>query len=213
MTDLRHNATATADIPSFVNRPLLPLAGLALMLAAPGLAIHFGLLPFEYRMHALMLVSGLCVGLCAWAGVSFAELGFGKPHQWRHWLGCAAVTGAIAAVMLLQTQFFSFDAKPPTWLSFAPFYVLVSSPCQEVVCRSIPKLITDRLSRGGWAYVLYSSAMFSLIHLCYGDPALLLNTFLLGLVWGAAYLWMRNIWPLIVSHAAIGTLAFALGLA
>ncbi len=213
MTDLRQAAPASADIPSIVTRPLLPLAGLALLLAAPGLAIQFGVLPFAYRMHALILVSGLCVGLCVWAGVSFAELGFGKPHQWRHWLGCAVVTAAIAAVMLLQTQLFEFDAKPPAWLSFAPFYVLVSSPCQEVVCRSIPKLITDRLSRGGWAYVLYSAAMFSLIHLCYGDPALLLNTFLLGLVWGAAYLWMRNIWPLIVSHAAIGTLAFALGLA
>jgi hypothetical protein len=42
---------------------------------------------------------------------------------------------------------------------------------------------------------------------------LLLNTFLLGLVWGTAYLKMRSIWPLIVSHAAIGTLAFSLGLA
>lgn len=213
MTDLRQTAPAASDIPSFVTRPLLPLAGLALLLAAPGLAIQFGLLPFAYRMHALILVSGLCVGLCVRAGVSFAELGFGRPHQWRHWLGCAAVTAVIASVMLVQTQMFEFDAKPPAWLSFAPFYVLVSSPCQEVVCRSIPKLITDRLARGGWAYVLYSAAMFSLIHLCYGDPTLLLNTFLLGLVWGAAYLWMRNIWPLIVSHAAIGTLAFALGLA
>jgi|GEM_PF-1670427 len=214
MTVLQHQRPPPTDIPACADTwRLAPLAGLALLLAAPGIAIHLGLLPFAYRVHALLLVSGLCIGLCVWAGVSFAELGFGKPHQWSHWLGCAAVTLAIAAVMLLQTQMFTFEAKPPAWLSFAPFYVLVSSPCQEVVCRSIPKLITDRLQRGGWAYVLYSSAMFSLIHLCYGDPALLLNTFLLGLVWGAAYLWMANIWPLIVSHAAVGTLAFALGLA
>ena len=66
---------------------------------------------------------------------------------------------------------------------------------------------------GGWAYVLCSAAMFSLIHLCYGDPALLLNTFLLGVVWGVAYWWTLNLWPLIVSHAAIGILAFSLGMA
>ena len=91
--------------------------------------------------------------------------------------------------------------------------MLVSSPCQELVCRAIPKLMTDRLQISGLAYVLYSSTMFSLIHVAYGDPMLLINTFLLGLVWGTAYLKMRNIWPLILSHAAIGTLAFSLGLA
>ena len=101
----------------------------------------------------------------------------------------------------------------PAWLSFAPFYVLVSSPCQEIVCRSIPKLMTDRLRTGGWAYVLYSAAVFSMIHIAYGDAALLVNTFLLGVVWGIAYLRMQNLWPLILSHAAVGTLAFSLGLA
>jgi uncharacterized protein len=196
-----------------VSRQWAPLAGLTLLLAGPGIAIQLGVLPFAYRMDALLLVSAICVALCLWAGFGLAELGFGRPHQLRHWLGCAVVTIVIATVMLLQTHLFAFEPKPPAWLGFAPFYVLVSSPCQEVVCRSIPKLITDRLQRGGWAYVLYSAAMFALIHLCYGDPALLLNTFLLGLVWGAAYLWMLNIWPLIVSHAAVGTLAFALGLA
>ena len=73
--------------------------------------------------------------------------------------------------------------------------------------------MTDRLQARGWVYVLYSSAVFSLIHIAYGDTALLLNTFAVGVVWGIAYLRMLNIWPLILSHAAIGTLAFALGLA
>ncbi|UYO42792.1 CPBP family intramembrane metalloprotease [Rhodopseudomonas palustris] len=212
MTFLRQVPTQTAAAPHPAVR-FAPLAGLTLLLAAPGLAIQFGLLPFEYRMGALIVVSALCIGLCLWAGFSFTELGFGRPHQWRHWLGALAVTSLISAVMLLQTRLFSFDAQPPAWLSFAPFYVLVSSPCQEVVCRSIPKLITDRMEHGGWAYVLYSAALFSLIHLCYGDPALLLNTFLLGVVWGFVYWRTLNIWPLIASHAAIGTLAFALGLA
>jgi uncharacterized protein len=81
------------------------------------------------------------------------------------------------------------------------------------VCRSIPKLMTDRLQVRPWTYVIYSSVVFSLIHIAYGDSVLLLNTFLVGIVWGFAYLRMRNIWPVILSHAAIGTLAFSLGLA
>jgi membrane protease YdiL (CAAX protease family) len=212
MTIVRQPST-TPTAAAHPARRFTPLAGLTALLAGPGLAIQFGVLPFEYRMLALLLVSAICVGLCLWAGFSLAELGFGRPHRWQHWLGAFAITTAISAVMLLQARLFSFEAKPPAWLSFAPFYVLVSSPCQEVVCRSIPKLITDRLSRGGWAYVLYSAALFSLIHLCYGDPALLLNTFLLGVVWGFVYWRTLNIWPLIASHAAVGSLAFAIGLA
>ena len=70
-----------------------------------------------------------------------------------------------------------------------------------------------RLQVRPWTYVIYSSAVFSLIHVAYGDSILMLNTFLVGIVWGVAYLRMRNIWPVILSHAAIGTLAFSLGLA
>jgi membrane protease YdiL (CAAX protease family) len=82
-----------------------------------------------------------------------------------------------------------------------------------VVCRSIPKLLADRLQMSGRNYVLFSSVIFSLMHGAYGDPVLLANTFFAGLAWGGAYLLTRNIWPLIVSHAAVGMLAFWLGVA
>lgn len=194
-------------------RPLLPLLAFTALLLTPGLAIHFGLMPFEYRTYALIGVSASCLALCVVSGLSLAELGLGRPSFREHWLGCAVLTLGLAAIMLLQTRLFTFEADPPVWLSFAPFYVLVSSPCQEVVCRSIPKLMIDRLQARSWVYVLYSSAVFSLIHIAYGDTTLLLNTFAVGVVWGIAYLRMRNIWPVILSHAAIGTLAFSLGLA
>jgi membrane protease YdiL (CAAX protease family) len=194
-------------------RTIAPLPAFAALLLSPGLAIHWGLLPFDYRIPALLLVSLLCIALCLLAGFSFAELGLGRPSFREHWLFCGGLTVALALIMVAQTRLFSFAATPPAWLSFAPFYVLVSSPCQEVVCRSIPKLMTDRVSARPWAYVLYSAAVFSLIHVAYGDGVLLINTFLVGVVWAFAYLRMRNIWPVIASHAAIGVLAFSLGLA
>ena len=194
-------------------RTIAPLPGLAMLLLTPGLAIRWGVLPFAYRVHALLAVSGICIALCLRAGFSLSELGLGRPPLRAHWIGCAALTFGLAAIMVLETHVFIFTRQQPVWLSFAPFYVLVSSPCQEVVCRSIPKLMTDRLQTSGWTYVLYSSAMFSLIHIAYGDTALLLNTFLVGIVWGIAYLRMLNLWPLILSHAVIGTLAFSLGIA
>jgi membrane protease YdiL (CAAX protease family) len=59
----------------------------------------------------------------------------------------------------------------------------------------------------------FSSTIFSLMHIGYGDGVLLLNTFIVGLAWSSLYLVTRSIWPLSLSHATIGTLAFSLGVA
>jgi membrane protease YdiL (CAAX protease family) len=194
-------------------RDIAPLFGFALLLLLPGAAIRGGLLPFEFRFEALFGVSFLCIALCAVAGFSLAELGLARPLALRHWAGCGALTLALAASVFLESRYLALAHKPPDWISFAPFYVLVSSPCQEVVCRSIPKLIADKMQMSGGHYVLYSSVVFSLMHNAYGDPMLLANTFFAGLAWATAYLITRNIWPLICSHAAVGTLAFFLGVA
>lgn len=194
-------------------RFLAPLLAFASLLLTPGVAIRCGLLPFDFRFEALVIISGLCIALCLLAGYSFSELGLGAPWVARHWLACGALTALLAVSILLEAQFFSFAPHPSNLVRFAPFYVLVSSPCQEVVCRSIPKLITDRLQMSGRNYVLFSSAVFSLMHNAYGDPVLLANTFFAGLVWASAYVLTRNIWPLIASHAAIGMLAFSVGVA
>jgi hypothetical protein len=194
-------------------RVIAPLLGFAFLLVTPGVAIRCGLLPFDFRFEALIIVSSLCIAFCMLAGYSLSELGLSKPSAPRHWLGCAGLTVLLAIFIVVEARFLAFAHHPPDWISFAPFYVLVSSPCQEVVCRSIPKLITDRLQMSGRNYVLFSSLTFSLMHSAYGDPVLLLNTFFAGLAWASAYLLTRNIWPLIASHAAVGALAFSLGVA
>ncbi len=179
----------------------------------PGGAIRSGLLPFDLRFHALVAVAGVCIGMTALAGYSRRELGIRLPRGARHWLACAALTVTLAILMALETQFFTVAHEPPPWASFAPFYVLVSSPCQEIVFRSIPKLIADQLRMSGRGYVLYSATVFALMHGAYGDPLLLVNTFVAGLAWGVAYLRLRNIWPVAVSHASVGLFAFWLGVA
>lgn len=194
-------------------RNTAPLIGFALLLLTPGVAIRFGLLPFDMRFEALLLVSGLCIGLVVLAGYSSAELGLHSPWVKRHWLVCGLITLAVGAAIYLEAQFFPTDRPQPDWIKFAPFYVLISSPCQELVCRSIPKLITDKLQMSGAKYMLFSAGTFSLMHIAYGDALLLANTFFVGLAWAAAYQATRNLWPVAASHAAIGTFAFWLGVA
>lgn len=190
-----------------------PLFGFVALLLAPSLAIAGGALSFHLRFEALLFVSVLCIAACVLGGYSFAELGLGAPRGYRAWLICGALTSLLLAAIVVEAQFLNHPQAPPNWIAFAPFYVLVSSPCQEVVCRSIPKLIADRLQMSGRHYVLFSSAVFSLMHAAYGDPVLLANTFVAGIAWSTAYLFTRNVWPLTASHAAVGSFAFWIGLA
>ncbi|KAF0124372.1 MAG: abortive infection protein [Methylocystaceae bacterium] len=194
-------------------RSLAPLIGFVLLLLAPSLAIAAGALSFQIRFEALLVVSVLCIAACVLGGYSFAELGLGAPRGGRAWLICGALTCLLLAGIVVEAQFLNHSAAEPNWVAFAPFYVLVSSPCQEIVCRSVPKLIADRLQMSGRNYVLFSSAVFSLMHGAYGDPVLLANTFLAGVAWSTAYLFTRNVWPLTASHAAVGSFAFWIGVA
>ena len=193
--------------------PIAPLAAFSALAILPAIAIREGVLPFELRFEALLAASILSVVLCALVGISLSELGLRDPWVRRHWISCGALTAALCVSVALESRLVGSAADAPRWLVFLPFYVLVSSPCQEVACRAIPKLLTDRLELGGPAYVLYSATVFSLMHAAYDSPLLLLNTFVAGAAWAAAYLSTRNIWPLVVSHAAVGTFAFALGVA
>jgi membrane protease YdiL (CAAX protease family) len=190
-----------------------PLFGFLALLLAPSLAIAGGALSFHLRFEALLVVSVLCIAACVLGGYSFAELGLGAPTGARAWVICGALTSLLLVAIVIEAQFLNHPQAPPNWIAFAPFYVLVSSPCQEVVCRSIPKLIADRLQMSGRHYVLFSSAVFSLMHAAYGDPVLLANTFVAGIAWSTAYLFTRNVWPLTASHAAVGSFAFWIGLA
>lgn len=193
-------------------RRVAPL-GFASLLLLPSAAMSFGLLSFDYRFEALLLISLLLIGMCVAEGVTKAELGLSAPLVRRHWLGASSLTACLIALVAIEADILAMRRPTPEWAVFVPFYVLISSPLQEVVCRAIPKLIADRLQMSNAKYVLFSASVFSLMHAAYGDSLLLANTFFAGLVWGVAYLVTRNIWPLAFSHAAVGLYAFALGVA
>lgn len=188
-------------------------AAFALLLFLPGMAVRGGVLSFDYRFEALLLVSLLLIGFCAFAGFTAAELGLALPWRRSHWIVGVSLTAALVTLVALEARFVATHRAAPDWTCFAPFYIFVSSPLQEIVCRAIPKLIADRIQAGATRYMLFSAAVFSLMHAAYDDELLLLNTFFAGLAWAAAYLVTRNIWPLAFSHAAVGLYAFSLGVA
>lgn len=193
--------------------PHLALFGYTLLLLAPSFAIGLGLLPLDLRFHLLLAVSAFCIVPALVAGCSFADLGLasrGDRHQWA--LGLIT-TGVLASIIVAEAGLHPSSHPAPDWLRFVPFYALVSSPLQEIVCRAIPKLIAARLGASATSYVLFSSLVFSLMHFAYGDTILLINSFFGGVAWSAVYLLTGNIWPVVVSHTTVGLFAFWLGLA
>ena len=194
-------------------RTFAPLLGFSLLLLFPGAAVSAGLLPFDMRFAAIIIVAALCVACSLFSGYSPSELGLGVPWARRQWLVCLALTAALALPVVLEVRFLGLAPERSLPLGFLAFYVLVSSPCQEIVCRSTAKLVADRVPLSGRSYVVFSATVFSLMHCVYGDPVLLANTFVAGLAWGAGYLLIGNVWPLAASHAAIGALAITLGAA
>lgn len=194
-------------------RPLHAAMAFSLLLLLPSFAVSSGLMSFDHRFVALLVVSAVCIGSCIALGFGRAELGLASPAVARHWAGGALITLTLMAFVALETSFVQGGREQPEWLAFAPFYVLVSSPCQEIVCRAIPMLLAERMRMTGRGYVLFSAAIFSLMHWAYGDTLLLANTFFAGMAWAGAYLVTRNIWPIVASHAAVGTFAFWVGVA
>lgn len=194
-------------------RPLAAFSVYSLLVLAPPLAMCAGLLPFDLRFHALVVASSFCMAQCVAAGYSLADLGLAGYGGRRQWLCAAAVSLLLMALAFFEAKLVAVARPPPDWRVFAPFYVLMSSPCQEIVCRAMPRVIATQLGASGSAYVLFSSAAFSLMHVAYGDPLLLINTFFAGAVWSIDYLLTRNLWPVIVSHAAVGIFAFWIGAA
>lgn len=193
--------------------PLAALSVYMLLLLAPPAAMSAGLLPFALRFHALVVVSSYCIAHCVVAGYSLADLGLAEHGGRRQWFPALALSVLLMTLVFLETKHFALAHPGPDWRLFAPFYVFVSSPCQEIVCRAFPRVIARQLGASGLVYVLFSSAAFSLMHAGYGDPFLLVNTFLAGLAWSTAYVLTGNLWPIIASHAAVGAFAFWIGAA
>ena len=193
--------------------PYLQLLMFSALLIIPGVAIRLGVVPFDLRFHILVFIAAFCILGCYMAGYSWQELGLTLQVGRSHWRRAFVTTLMLCTPLLAEALLIKEGHTQPNWVAFAPFYIFISSPIQEIVCRSIPKLITDKLNLSSTSYIIFSSTIFSLMHIGYGDGVLLLNTFIVGLAWSSLYLVTRSIWPLSLSHATIGTLAFSLGVA
>jgi len=148
-------------------------------------------------------------------GLSFEVMGFTSRALGRS-LALNAVLTILAAgaVVWLAAPRLLYNPHIPRSMWFPFFYVFLSCPAQEFLYRGLAFSLMERGGiRNGPALVVVSALLYALLHIFFTKPLILPLTFLIGLGWGTVYLFIRNLWGPILSHALVGTLAILAGLA
>lgn len=187
---------------------------LALAYVLPPLLLWSGAIPHEYRFHTLLTMTALMSVYAFARGHTTRELGFRTDTLKGSlaWNGC--VTLLLAACMFAAYSAGMIrEPTRPKWEHFYLFYVIVSSPAQEFLFRSLPFAEMDRarLLRPP-ARVLLSSAVYCFAHVFYGDLITLAVTLSMGVVWGIIYHKHPNFWGVMLSHAALGVMSIEVGI-
>ncbi|WP_017651549.1 CPBP family intramembrane glutamic endopeptidase [Fortiea contorta] len=187
------------------------IVGLAYIL--PILVIYLGLVPFSWRFGILILAAIVILAIARFYRFSALELGLTKQNLANSLKAIALPSLASALLMFIyhMTQGSRIDNSAYTW-SFYLFFVSVSSPLQEFLYRGFLFGIFERAKLAIWLQILFSTILYSFVHLIYRDVPTLLSTFIFGLFWGYHYAKYRNLYSIIISHSVLGAIAILLGL-
>ena len=203
------------------------VAGLIWILHA-GARAHGVPVPWSTMATVLTLVA--CTWLLHRRGTSWGALGFGRPTHYckiAAWaLGLFAVQ--MVAPALLNPLANALGLPPPRMEIFGQLkgnlglYLVMLIPVgwgaaafgEELVYRGfIFRRLMDALGPSALGVVgalISQSALFALGHLYLG-PRGMLNAGVLGLLSGAAYLANgRNIWPLVIAHGLVDSVALTM---
>jgi membrane protease YdiL (CAAX protease family) len=189
-----------------------------------GLAFDGGWIPFsEEARGASSVVAGAfaAVGLTWRRGGTLRDLGFKHPKSWA----LLPVQATIVLVVFAAAQFLvpmlisSFIEVPAPDMSryeslagnilgaigMALVLPLTASIPEEIIYRGffVGRLteVFQRNLAGAALSVLLPALVFSSIHFSWGIGGMLM-TFIMGLIWGTAYLLCdRNLWVVILAHS------------
>jgi CAAX protease family protein len=180
----------------------------------PPLLIAVGVIPFAYRYVVLVAMAGALAVLAVQQGTPARELGL-RTDNLKPALAVNAVLALGVGSALLALHWLGLMRHPRAidWWWFAPFYVLVSCPAQEFLCRGF--LFAEMSRRGitaAGAQIAVSSITYAFLHIVYKDWLAFLAPLAIGIVWGAIYRRHPNLWGVVLSHAVLGLISIAIGL-
>jgi membrane protease YdiL (CAAX protease family) len=142
-------------------------------------AAQLGFLPATTVPREIGL--GLLLGIGAWVTVLLALMGVA---------GVLWAVGGESAVPKAPPALVPLIAGLPIWVRF-----LVSLSAGVVEESFFRGFLQPRVG------ILLSTACFTLAHLSYGQPFMLVGIALLSLIYGLLVKWRQNVWPAIAAHA------------
>jgi uncharacterized protein len=180
----------------------------------PPLLIAVGLIPFAYRYVVLVAMAAALAILAVQQGIPARDLGL-RTDNLKPALAVNARLSLVVGSALVAVYWFGLMRYPRAidWWWFVPFYVLVSCPAQEFLCRGF--LFAEMKRRGitGAApQIAVSAVSYAFLHIVYKDWLALLAPLAIGMVWGAIYRRYPNLWGVVGSHAVLGLISIAIGL-
>ena len=215
----RHqNASALIDI-------FIVLLASALVYLLEGMAGQLGWLEVgENARGASAVVAGALVAVTVvlWRGGSLIELGFKRPNRWLAvpFQALAVLTAFVAMQVLVpqliglfidmpapdMSRYASVTGNLGAAIGMALVLPLTASIPEEIIYRGF---LMGRLSKlfgtgtqGNILNVLIQALIFGSIHFTWGIGGVIM-TFMMGIVWGTAYLLCdRNLWVVIFAHSA-----------
>lgn len=162
------------------------------------------------------------IGVVFARGGTFADLGFKRPQHWKTvFYQAIAILVAFIAAQGLAPLFVASFISIPTWdlsrydsiagnpgaaIALALLLPLTASIPEEIIYRGflLGRLsdIFGRNAGGTSLAILVQALVFGSVHFMWGIGGMVV-AFIMGIVWGAAYiLCRRNLWTVILAHSA-----------
>ena len=187
---------------------------LAGTLYIPVTLIWTGVIPFRHRFTVMFCILTVIVSYVWLRKFSWSDLGFRhdtlkRSLMWN--LGMSLLF--LPLLYLLHKTGLIGKVTIRLWPLFFVFYILILTPAQEFFSgRFYLRKWGNSRYRRHWSIMVLSSLSFCFLHIIYQNPMMMLVTFFMGFIWSTIYYKYPNFWGVTLSHAMLGTAAFALGL-
>jgi uncharacterized protein len=206
-------STDTLKLKNGQNHILIFMIFLAGTLYLPVTLIWMGIIPFQYRFAVMFCILAVIASYVRLRKIRWSDLGFRRDTLKKSiiWNFGTSLLFLFLIYLLHDTGRMG-KATIQFWPLFFIFYILILTPAQEFFFRSL--LFAEMLNlrnKHRWSVIILSSLSFCFLHIIYQHPLMLLMTFFMGLIWSIIYFKYPNFWGVTLSHAMLGTAAFALG--
>ena len=180
----------------------------------PVTLIWLGVVPFRYRFFLAFIVMTLTIFYILKRKFAWAELGFRRDtlKESLKWNLGASSFFLVLLYVLHHTGWIELT-QVRLWPLFLLFYILVLTPAQELFFRSILFAeMKEGRARNPLSIIAFSSLSYGFLHVIYQNPAMLIATLLMGVVWGCIYYKYPNFWGVTLSHALLGAVVISAGM-